>query len=252
MMTSAFLVLLRRELGSFLLSPVAYVLLVCISLVSGYNFITAVQLFESGMKNLTVVQVSFLTAVFWFFLVPMIPILTMRLFSEEYRSGTIEMLMTAPVRDFDIVASKFTAAFLIYILLWVPNVLALGVFQVITKGLIPLNPAIVGLSYLIIMLIGAFWISIGLFASSLTKNQIIAAIISLSAIFFLFFFPILLQGLSTEQHVQDVANYLGSYTHVRNFTFGAFDSRPVVFYLSGTALFLFLTTRVLAARKLKA
>lgn len=240
----------KRELGAILLSPIAYVFLFCMTLLNGWAFQTAAGFMEEGARFSSIMQVFFLLFFFWFGLILMIPILTMRVFSEEYKSGTIEMLLTAPIREWEVVLAKFLGTFVFFLLIWLPPLLFYMSYQALTKSHFPVDWTSLGLSYAMTAFIGMFYISIGIFASSLTKNQIVAAIISFSAISLIFFVNFL-QGRTNNPHLVELINYVSCYSHMRTFTMGFFDSRPVVFYLSGTVLFLLLTERTLAVRKLK-
>jgi ABC-2 type transport system permease protein len=249
-MTRAFFVQFRRELGALLLSPIAYVVLLVVTILNAFNFLWAVAFLESGVKDFTIVQIFFLLPVFWFGLIPQVPLITMRLFADEYKTGTIEPLLTAPVREWDIILSKFGAAVVFFVLLWAPTALFVAVFQIITKNQVPIAWAPSLMSYGIILLVGMFYISIGIFASSLTKNQVIAAVLSLVVIIFLFF-SAMLGEMARDPGLREIMAYIFTYEHVRTFSRGLFDTRPVVYYLSGCAFFLILTWRALVARQLK-
>lgn len=240
----------KRELGAILLSPIAYVFLFCMTLLNGWAFQTAAGIMGEGARFSSVMQVFFLLFFFWFGLILMIPILTMRVFSEEYKSGTIEMLLTAPIREWEVVLAKFFGTFAFYFLIWLPPLFFFMAYQMLTKGQFPVDWPSLGMSYAMTCLIGMFYISIGIFASSLTKNQIVAAVISFSAISLIFYVNFLPQKTNSP-YLLELINYVSCYSHMRTFTTGSFDSRPVVFYLSSTILFLVLTERTLAVRKLR-
>jgi ABC-2 type transport system permease protein len=194
-------------------------------------------------------QIYFYIFHFWFLLIILVPVLTMRLFSEEYKTGTIEMLLTAPVRDGDVILSKFAGALSFYILLWLPSLAGLAIFQVVTRNAVPVAWIPLGLSYLMVILVGMLYLSIGLFSSVLTKNQAVAAMISFTIIALLFFAGFL-SYLVRDPGWRDALTYIFTLEQMRSFSAGLFDSRAVVFYLSGTAFFLVLTQRVMAGRRL--
>ncbi|MFZ5807183.1 MAG: ABC transporter permease [Verrucomicrobiota bacterium] len=248
MMTRAFFIQLKREFGSILLSPIAYVIFVCLAFVNGISFMQCVHLAAQGVRDYTVMQIFFYIVYFWFVLLVLMPALTMRLFSEEYKSGTIETLLTAPLSEWDVVLSKFFAAVGFYMILWVPTLLYLAVFQILTRHQLPIVWEPILLSYFIVLLIGMFWISIGMFTSSLTKNQIVAAILSFTIIATLFFVGFL-SYIIKDSSVKEILSYIFAYDHTQQYSQGYFDSRPLIFYLSGTALFLALTHHVLTSRK---
>ncbi len=249
-MTSAFFIQFRRELGAIFNSPMAYVIFFFFTFIAGSIFYNNLQFLELGAR-VSVMQMFFLGVWFWMCLLIMIPLVTMRLFSDEYKSGTIELLMTAPIGDWDVVLSKFFAALFFYLTLWAPTVIYLLVFQWVTGGQLPLKLENTLLCYLLVMLVGAFFVSIGLFASSLTKNQALAAFITFALLLGLFFLGLLSFNMS-ESKFSPFMNYISCYQHMRSYLDGVFDTRPLVFYLSGTLLFLALTQRVMAVKKLNA
>ncbi|NJK92170.1 MAG: ABC transporter permease subunit [Blastochloris sp.] len=251
-MTRAFGVLLRRELGAILFSPIAYVTFVLLYLVNGFSFQFVLEVVSQNgsMQNFTIMQFFFGTFFYWIVVLVSIPILTMRLFSEEYRAGTIELLLTAPVTDWDVVLSKFFSQVLFYLGLWLPTLLYLAIFQWLTKNQIPVNWGPLLLTYAMVLLVGMFYLSIGVFTSALTKNQVIAAFSSFAIIVLIFFSGFLNIG-STDSAFQEFIRYIGALEHMQTFARGIFDTRPVVFYLSFTALFLILTQQVMTMRRLK-
>src|SRR6516162_10335208 len=124
-----FLILLRRELASFYYSPIAYAVLFFFLILNRLSFWFAVALLSRGPSQLTVVQGFFNSFFFWIAYLLVFPVITMRLFAEEFKLGTIETLMTAPVRDWEVVGSKFVAAVIFYLSLWLPSLLYFGVFS---------------------------------------------------------------------------------------------------------------------------
>ena len=249
-MTRAFWTLWKRVAGAILLSPIAWVLLTCMALINGFSFSQCVAYLGQGVREYTVMQIYFYIFHFWFLLIILVPILTMRLFSEEYKTGTIEMLLTAPVRDGDVILAKFAGALSFYLLLWIPSLLGLGIFQVVTHHAVPVAWVPLGLSYLMVTLVGMLYLSIGLFTSVLSKNQAVAAMLSFTLIALLFFTGFL-SYLVKDPGWREVLTYVFTLEQMRTFSAGQFDSRPVVFYLSGTIFFLCLTQRVMANRTLK-
>jgi len=250
-MTRAFWFLLKREFGAFLLSPLAYVIFFCLTLLNAGLFYLCVSSMEVVRANTTVIQVFFSTPFFWFFVIPLAPILTMRSFAEEYRSGTIELLLTAPVTDWDVVLSKFLGALGFYCLLWSPTVVFLLTFQVVTNHAIPIAWGGTVLAYLMVVFLGMLYTSIGIYASSLTRSQAVAAFLSFA------FIMVLLLGsfitiFSNSTGMTDLVNIFSGLRHMQFFADGIFDSRVVVWYVSTTVLFLALTQRVLAGKRMKA
>src|SRR5437588_12794902 len=135
----------------------------------------------------SVQEVFFNSVFFWFAFVLIFPLITMRLFAEEFKLGTIEPLMTAPVRDSQVVLAKFFGALVFYVVLWLPTLLYFAIFQKITHQAAANSTGAYWGSYLMMLLLGMFYLSIGCLASVVTKNQMVAAVISFSAITLLFF-----------------------------------------------------------------
>ena len=245
-----FLTLLNREIRAYFLSPVAWVVLFFFLLLTGFNFYAGVAALNRGPSEVTVVEAFFNTVFFWFGFVLVFPLITMRLFSEEYKMGTIEPLMTAPVRDSQVVLAKYCGALVFYIVLWLPSLLYFLVFTWVTR----LQAAgaagpFIG-AYAMLLLIGMFYLSIGCLASALTRNQIIAAVMSFSAITLLFFTGLLTFFiLSITPALREMTAYFSALEHMSEASRGFFDTRPVVFYLSLTFFVLFLTFHVFQSRR---
>ncbi len=247
-----FFVLLEREMRSYFYSPIAYVVLTFFLALTGFNAYAMVALLNRGPTEITLVEAFFNNAIFWFAFIPIIPLITMRLYAEEFKSGTIETLMTAPVDDWQVVASKFVGALMFYLILWLPTVLYFAAFQWITKNQSAQALGSFGGSYLILLLMGMFYLSLGCLASVLTRNQIIAAIIALVLVVLAFFTGLLGFILpNITQGFRDFVAYFSSVEHMRDFTRGIIDTRPLVFYLTMTALLQVLTFQVFQYRKWK-
>jgi ABC-2 type transport system permease protein len=245
-----FFTLLAREIRAYFLSPVAWVVLFFFLLLTGFNFYAGVAALNRGPSEVTVVEAFFNTVFFWFGFVLVFPLITMRLFSEEYKMGTIEPLMTAPVRDSEVVLAKYTGALFFYIVLWLPSLLYFAIFTRVTK----LEAAgaagpFLG-AYAMLLLIGMFYLAIGCLASALTRNQIIAAVMSFSVITLLFFTGLLsFFILSITPTLREITAYFSALEHMSEASRGFFDTRPLVFYSSLTVFVLFLTFHVFQSRR---
>lgn len=247
-----FLTLWNRELSSYFQSAIAYVVLFFFLLATGWNFQWVVTLINTSPTDVSIVQGFFNNFFFWFPFVLIFPLITMRTFSEEFKMGTIETLMTSPVTDLQVVLSKFAGALVFYIILWLPSLLYFAIFEMVTKTGAAVSPGSMWGSYAMILLLGMFYISVGCFASVLTTNQIIAAVISgVSVALFFFTGVISLFALEMNQSLRDLLSYFSAIDHMGTFSKGIIDSRPIVFYLSMTALFLTLTYHVFQRRKWK-
>lgn len=247
-----FLVLFRREVSAFFCSPIAYVVLFFFLLVTGFNFHLTVSLIIRGPTQISLVEAFFNSVLFWITFLLVFPLITMRSFSEEFRQGTIETLMTAPVRDWQVVLSKYLACLIFYCVLWAPSILYFRVFEVTAKvpGAYSLG-SYCG-AYLMLLLIGVFYTAIGCFSSVITRNQIIAAVICFASVILLLFMGLLAYvTLNVTPEMRDFLAYFSAVEHMAEFSKGIFDSRPIVFYLSMTLFFLILTHRVFQSRKWK-
>src|ERR1700740_1827393 len=128
-----FFTLLAREVRSYFYSPIAYVVLVFFLLVSGVDFYFQVSFMNQRPLTYSVQEAFFNSVFFWFAFVLIFPLITMRLFAEEFKLGTVEPLMTAPVRDLQVVLAKFFGALAFYIVLWAPTLLYFAIFQKVTN-----------------------------------------------------------------------------------------------------------------------
>ncbi|NBV33030.1 MAG: hypothetical protein EBR81_04345 [Proteobacteria bacterium] len=248
-----FITLLGREVKSFLYSPIAYVVLFFFLIATGFNFYSGVSFLNQGPSEVTVVEAAFNTVLFWFPFVLIFPLITMRTYADEFRMGTIETLATAPISDSQIVLSKFLGAFIFYILLWAPSFLYFTAFEQITGKAAAVAAGAYGGSYLLLLLLGAFYVALGCLASALTNEQINAAVMTFVAIFGFFVTGLLGFILnSPSQAVRDLISYFSAVEHMADFSRGIIDSRPLVWYISMTCFVLFLNLQVFQYRKWKA
>ncbi|MGK0187049.1 MAG: ABC-2 type transport system permease protein [Verrucomicrobiales bacterium] len=248
-----FRILLAKELRSFFLSPIAYVVLALVMLLNGIAFYASVRILQGPPSEGSLVTWTFNSPWFYLSYFTIFPLITMRLFSEEQKLGTIETLLTAPVRTTEMIFSKYVAAVIFYCVLWLPSLLNFYVFQWITRGMAEIPPGQLLGSYTIVLIMGLFNIALGCFASSLTKNQIVSAILSFTMILLHFLLGAFMLYLS-DQHNQQYAeftSYFASIMHIKSFTSGLIDTRPLIYYLSFTALILSLTHQVLDFRRWK-
>jgi ABC-2 type transport system permease protein len=248
----AFWTLYKRELNSYFQSVVAYIVLFGSALVQGGFFCILINLIVgSHYKEQNLMQIFFTWPLFWLLLLGPIPFITMRVFSEEFKLGTIEMLLTAPVREWDVVLAKFAGAWSFFIIIWLPIVLDIAALQLFSNPSPPVIWSQILLTALTVALSGGFFISIGVFASVLTRNQIIAAVLCFA--FLLVFFALSIVRWFPNEDAGTLAwvSYVSLPEHLENAVQGIFDSRPIVFYVSVTALVLMLTQRILQGRRLK-
>ena len=241
---SNLLALTSREWKAFWYSPVAYVVGAFFLLLQGWVFWLLVAVLNDPRVDPSWKISQFFfggTFFFWLSVLMLCPLLTMRTFSEEKRTGTIEMLLSAPVTDAQVVLAKFLGAWLSYCILWGVT----GVFFVILRLYTRLDWGPILTSYLGTWLLGAVLIAVGCLASSFTRNQVIAAVVGFVVMLLLFSVG-LLDIFITDPESRKLVQYLSLLEHFRDFSKGIVDSRPAVFYLSATASALFLTIRTVA------
>src|SRR5713101_3125211 len=245
-----FYILLMREVRGYFYSPIAYIVLVFFLLVSGVDFYFQISFMNQRPASYTVQEAFFNNVFFWLPFILIFPLITMRLFAEEFKLGTIEPLMTAPVRDSQVVLAKFFGALVFYVVLWIPTLLYFAIFQKITHEPAANSTGAYWGSYLMLLLLGMFYLSIGCLASVVTKNQIVAAIISFCAITLLFFFGLIqFILLDVNSGMRDVLGYFSSIEHMGTYSRGIIDTRPMVLYLSMTVFMLALTYQAFQSRK---
>ncbi len=242
------LTILRRELVGFFLSPVAWVVLFLFMLSNGFAFYHYVSFTAQEPEQITIVLRSlFGFAFFW--ILPLSPLLTMRLFSEEKRTGTIEMLMTAPVTSTQVVLGKFLAAQFFYTLIWSTLLLFCLVLEVLGEPDGPDWGPVIAI-YIGLFSLGLLTNSLGLLASSLSRNQLVAAVLALSGN--LLFLSLLLGALLYPDaiEIQRVFHYLSFSKHFSSeYTQGVIDIRYPIYYASFAVLFLYFTVWIVEARK---
>lgn len=238
------LTIARRELKSYFSSLIAYTVIAIFLVVSGYFYYTNMVMFVMFVGS--DVRLGLWQQTFYdmrFVLVSLIPLLTMRLFAEEKKLGTIELLFTNPLRDADIIIGKYLACVLVLVLM----ILLTFLYPALLAAVFSLDPGPVAAGYLGIFLMGAACIACGIFLSSLTENQIVAAMSTVGVLLVLWFLD-WNEGIAGSATVV-VLHQLSFSEHFFNFIRGVIDLDDVVYYLSMIVLFLFFTRCSLASRK---
>jgi len=239
------LILTWREIESAFYSPLSYIVLTMFLLLNGFSFYIALPQVQNNVSD-AVRSFLGMNLLFWLSALFIPPIITMRLLAEEKKSGTIELLMTTPISDLQVVLAKYLGAMAFYVFLWTPSLLYIIIIK--RYGGIPDNGVIIS-SYVGIFLLGSSLIGVGVFTSSLSSNQIVAAVTALVLNMLIFFVPMLSEVIELSA-VRMVLNQLWVWTHFsETFSKGMIDSFHIVFYMSITFLFLFLAVRSLEARK---
>lgn len=247
-----------RELKSYFSSLTVYIVIVMFLLMTGYFFYNLLATFsvvsfqaqadpmlarQYQLLNINETVIRPLFGSISIILLIMTPLLTMRLFAEEKKTGTIELLLTFPVSDIDVVLGKYFACLAVQLIM----ILMTATYPVliVVLGEPEVIPILTG--YLGLVLLGAAAISLGIFTSSVTENQIVSASISFGVLFFFwlisFSVPLVSPGLGT------LLGYLSINEHINSLSKGVVDSEDIIYYLCFTVLFLFLTLRSLETNR---
>jgi len=232
------LTLTKRELFAYFYSPLAYVIMTVFLIFYGFFFWINLR------SSADVMVLRYMLSLISFISLIISPMITMRLLAEEKRSGTLELLMTAPVSETQVVLAKYISALLFFISLIIPTIAY--VFLLMSWGAPDLGAIISGYVGLICMT--GIFLGVGLFVSALTSNQIVAVILT---------FIILIIGwvigftgdIFTNQTLKDLFKYIGFLDHIESFGKGLLDTRDIFYCLSAIVFFLFLTIRILESRR---
>ncbi len=241
------LAIARKELGSYFASPIAYVVVGLFALVFGYFYAVMLSYFlqqsmqsamgGGGPVNVNRDLIRYVLQNVGVVILFLVPLITMRTYSEEKRTGTIELLLTSPVSDLQIMLGKFLGAMALYgVMLAVTLVLVALLFAYGNPQLLPIASGYLGL-----LLLGGCMMAVGMFYSSLTKNQIIAALLTFVTLLLLWVIDWMTSFASPG--VGTVLNYLSITSHLDDFAKGVIDTKHVIYYLSFITFGLFLTAR---------
>ncbi len=231
--------ILQRELISLFCSPIAYIVL------AGFLLLTGILVLVTG--SFAPGQPATLRRVFEFapyVLAIFLPAITMRTISEEYRSGTIETLMTAPVTDAQVVLGKYLATLVFYLIM----VAATGIYLVLLMlyGSPDIGASLS--SYLGLLLVGAAFLAFGLFASSLTSNQVVAWMVgAVPLMLFVWFAAFLVQ--QTEGTTREILQKINVLRHLDQFNRGLLTTESATFLIGTCVLFVFLTVKIVESRR---
>jgi ABC-2 type transport system permease protein len=248
----AYFTLVRRELGSFFVSWTGYIIIAGVIFLMGFSFSSMLRGLNAQPTPVPVTQLFYETLYFWLILLVVTPLITMRSFALEKSSGTYETLMTTPVSDTQVVFAKFTGAMLFYLMIWLPLLGCVWVVRYYSNDPTAFDPGTLGSTYLGIGLLGGVYISLGIFASAVTRSQIVAAMFSLAVGITLFMLSFLSSSAGSQSGWEaQLVTHLGLMEHMRDFAQGVVDSRPVLLYLTLTVFFLFLSWKTVESRRWK-
>ncbi len=253
-MKNVFAVFLK-EMKSYFVSPVAYVVLTVFLVIAGYFFTGILNIFfERSMMAMMQAQqyggmppaidVPALVSRNFFGVVStiilfMLPMITMATYADEKRRGTIELLLTSPITNLEIVLGKFLAALSFFVVMLLPTFLYMVFLFIYSEPRMPVGPVFSG--YLGLLLLGGSLISLGIFISTLTENQIVAASVTFGV--FLLLWVIDLAARSGGSTLQEILSHLSILNHFEDFAKGVIDTSSLILYGSFIFLGLFLTFR---------
>ncbi len=238
-----FAVLLRREVHAYAVSPLTYLVLTLFWLVQGFLFFLYVETSRGDYS--TIVRATFSSNFFFILITLAPPLLTMRLFAEERRRGTLEVLLTAPVTNLQVVLSKFFASWILFGALWLPVVLHFLILS--SYGSAP-HWGPIGTGILGTLLVGSFYCSIGLFASVISDEQMISAVVSVVLCLSLLFLHFL-HFLGPPADIIPYLRHTSIPFHFHDLAKGILDTRALTFLLSGSFFFLFVSWKLLQTRQ---
>lgn len=240
------LTILRKEINLFFSSLIAYLVIAVFLVINGIFLWLLPDSNVLAQGYSTLEQLFSISPWVLMFLVPSI---TMRMFAEEQKTGTIEILITKPISDVQIILGKFLAGSALVLLSILPT---LVYFFTIYQLSSPVGNMDVGGtigSYIGLLMIGAVYVSIGLFSSSLTDNQIVAFILSLLICFFFYGVTDWILGIPVLRPFEGFISFLGLQDHYNSISRGVIDSRDMIYFLGFIAIFVFLTKTRIASRK---
>ena len=255
---SNLLAIIEKELRSYFASPIAYVVLTVFLILSGYFFtqilgvfiqrsmMMAVQSQQFGGGPPPAMDIPSLVIRNFFGIVStiilfMLPMITMASFADEKRRGTMELLLTSPITNVDLILGKFLAAILFFKIMLLPTLIYHGFLFIYSSPKMTLGPVFSG--YVGLILLGGALISLGIFISTLTENQIVSASITFGAVLILWVID--LAARSAGPVLQTILGYISILNHFDDFSKGVMDTSSIVVYLSFIFLGLFLTYRSL-------
>ncbi len=227
-----------KEFRTYFTSPMAYIIAAVYLAISGFFFI-------QDISQLQLARLQGLLGPSGFLLLLIAPILTMRLFAEEQKIGTLELLLTAPVRDEEVVLGKFLSA------------LGMLVVMVVLTAYYPVlllifgnpDPGPMASGYIGLLLVGMSFLAVGLLASSFTSNQILAAILGIGMLLLFWLISSAANLIQNLPAAKDILNYVSLGSHFSGFLRGVVDTQDVIYYLTFTATALFFTVRSLETRR---
>lgn len=245
-----FTTLVRRELSGYYVSLTGYLTIAAIQFLVGLSFLLLLEALNGKPWDMPFTEAFYNNGLFFLILLLATPVVTMRTFAQEKFSGTYETLMTAPVSDTGVVLAKFFGALIFFLSTWLPVIAYPLILRKYSVDLAELDLGALGGTLIGLLLFGSLYTAIGCCASSLTRSQIIAAMNTFALGLGLFLASFLTHIVPMQPGWQtEVFTHISLIDHMKDFSRGIIDSRQVVFYLSLTVFFLFLTTKSVESRR---
>jgi ABC-2 type transport system permease protein len=246
--------LLGHEVRMLLFNPGTYVAAVLFLAIMGFVFTGILENYSRSAQETAPAVVFFQT--FWLPVLFMVPLLTMKCISEERRLGTLETLLTTPVTTAEVVLAKFSAAYLLYIGLWASTGGFFRVLSAFADDPRLLDPAVLAGGYAFVAVSGLFFVAVGVFASSLSRNQAVSGIAAFTFLFALivgtrFVSSLEVFNLEILRPAREVLDHLQVFRHLDDFSRGIIDTRQLLFYVSGAAVSLILSVLAIEAKLLQ-
>lgn len=240
------LAIAKKELMSYFFSPIAYVVMTVFLIITGILFhITLVEFQGNIIPDQEPMEYIYGSS-FWITQLILIPTITMRLFSEDKRTGYIEVLLSAPVRDYEVVLGKYLGASIYYVILWLPTwIYVFILYQLTTPDIGPILTGFLG-----VILIGLFFSALGLLASALTKNQVISSVVCFCMIALIFAIgKIKDTEIPLTPTQSTILQHISLLDHSLDFSKGIIDTSYIAYYISVIVLSLYFTVRILESRR---
>lgn len=239
--------LLKRQIRATFHAPLFYGVMIGFLLVAGASFCRTLLQHLGG--QIGVGELLFGAPPFWAAVLAAVTLLSMSVVAEERRTGTLETLLSAPVTDLQVVLGKYGGLLVCFVAMTAPLAAYFVILRVVAPGMAGLDPAPIAGGFLALWLVGACFLAAGVLCSALTSSQAFAATLTAAAAGGAFFLPDALRPVLAGPVAQAVLDALSSSQHIRDFSTGIVDSRPVILYLSGTAWCLFAAVKTLEARQ---
>jgi ABC-2 type transport system permease protein len=239
---SRFVAMTKRELMAYFYAPVPYLVM--------FVFLFVIWFVMREFLGDRVAQADYMPVFQFltFILLFLIPLLTMNTVAEERTRNTLETLLTAPVGDWEVIASKWLGTFIYYVVMLLPTLVYWFVFQELTRDKTPLDPGTVLTSYLGALLLGGLYIAIGVFCSSLTENGLLSAFLALCTMILMIVLGEAFRNSSSDW-LRQTSEFIGQQDHFMPFLQGRIPVYDVLYFALMTVFFLFLAVRAIESRK---